>query len=191
MAPINQLYASLKENKIYRSVEDVLIFAVLLMGFHYLYIFWGNSGFWPVGEMVDRFFNWGSRVLFHHSLQVIDALGLTYTTEGQTFFITSKHGTQGWLEVAPGCTSLKQWMHWLFLMVLFPGPLKHKAWYIPAGILVIYLVSIVRISGLAVALTYQPLQFDFYHDYIFKTMFYVSIFTMWVIWVEVFKKKSP
>lgn len=169
----------------------MLLFSVLLIGFHYIYLAWSGSGFVPIGETVDRFFNWGSRVLLSQSKFVIDLMGIDYYTEGQTFFITANDGSLTWLEVAPGCTSLKQWMHWLFLMLLFPGPWKHKVWYIPMGLLVIQLVSVFRIVGLAVSLTFRPDQFDFFHDYIFKTVFYATIFLMWVIWVEVLRKPNP
>jgi hypothetical protein len=31
-----------------------------------------------------------------------------------------------------------------------------------------------------------PSHFDFFHDYFFKTLFYLFIFLMWMIWVEKF-----
>lgn len=177
--------------KRYKSVLDVFVFVVLLFASHYLYIWWNNTGFAPIGEQVRQFFNWGSRVLYNQSAFVINLLGIDYVTEGQTFYITARDGQQTWLEVAPGCTSLKQWSHWIFIMALFPGPWKHKLWYIPTGILVIQLISIVRISGLAVVLRMWPDSFDFAHDYIFKTLFYGVIFLMWVLWVEFFRCKTP
>lgn len=183
-------YRVIAANKKLKPLIDVALFIILLISFHYLYILWGRYGFWPIASEVQAFFDWGSRLLFNQSKWVIDLLGINYYSEGQTFHVTARDGTVGWLEVAPGCTSLKQWLHWIFLMALFPGPWKYKAWYIPFGVLIIQLVSIIRISGLAVVLTHQPTLFHFYHDYVFKTMFYASIFLMWVVWVEVVMDRS-
>lgn len=177
-------YYRLSANRKLKPLVDVGLFLVLLLSFHYLYTGWGRAGFWPIGEQVQGFFNWGSRVLFEQSQWVAGLIGIDFYTRGQTFYITVRDGSLGWLEVAPGCTALKQWLHWVFLMVLYPGPWKHKAWYIPLGLLLIQLISVIRISGLALTLTFQPTMFDFYHDYVFKTMFYGVIFLMWVGWNE-------
>jgi exosortase/archaeosortase family protein len=78
------------------------------------------------------------------------------------------------------------------IMIFFPGPWKHKLWYIPTGILVIHLTNLVRIAGLAILrLPFpDPKFFHFFHDYIFKTFFYVVIFLMWYIWYEKFTLKD-
>lgn len=186
---LNNILNQLKSNKHLKPLWDVVLFAVLLFSFHFIYLAWSSAGFYPIGEAVNQFFNWGSRLLFNQSKFVIDLMGIDYYAEVQTFYITANDGSSTWLEVAPGCTAMKQWMHWVFLMALFPGPWRHKAWYIPLGLLVIQLVSIIRISGLALTLTIRPDQFHFFHDYIFKTLFYASIFLMWVIWVEFFRSK--
>jgi exosortase/archaeosortase family protein len=90
------------------------------------------------------------------------------------------------IDVEPGCTSLKQWVHWIVLMVLFPGPWKHKFWYIPLGVIVIHFVNLIRITGLVLVSIPWSDHIDFFHDYVFKTFFYLMIFLMWLIWVTKF-----
>ena len=78
------------------------------------------------------------------------------------------HDSYSAVTVAPECTSLKQWMHWLFLMLIFPGPWKHKAWYIPLGLVIVEFTNVVRIVGIALFLRPYPDSFALAHDVIFK-----------------------
>lgn len=175
-----------------KPLRDVAIFAVLLISFHYIYLYWASNNFYPFREQVDQLFVFASDILFNQSAWIVKHIfNLNHTTEGQTIWVVTNQGGWGYVEVSPGCTSLKQWMHWLFIMVLFPGPRAHKLWYIPMGIIVIHFINIVRIVGLSLTLKPWPQHFDFFHDYIFKTFFYFMIFVMWVIWVEVFTKPKP
>jgi len=75
------------------------------------------------------------------------------------------------------------------LMAIFPGPWRHKLWYIPLGIFIVHLTNLFRIIGLAVVLVTVPDYWDFSHDNIFRPLFYVVIFGLWVYWVEKLKKK--
>lgn len=71
-------------------------------------------------------------------------------------------------------------------MTFFPGPWKHKLWFIPLGLIIIHLVNVFRISGLAYYLKYTPPQeyWEFSHDYIYRPFFYVVMFALWIWWVE-------
>jgi exosortase/archaeosortase family protein len=183
---------TLYHHKALRPVFDVGIFAVLLMSFHYIYIWWAGTGFYPFAQQVDQLFDFASAILFNQSAWIVEHIfHLNHTTdaETQTIWVVTNAGGWGYVEVSPGCTSLKQWMHWIFIMLFFPGPWKHKLWYIPLGIVVIHFVNIIRIVGLSLTLVPWPERFDFFHDYVFKTFFYFMIFVMWVVWVERFRSK--
>jgi exosortase/archaeosortase family protein len=182
-----ELVNKLKSDKRFQPVKELLLFATLLFSVHYLYIWWSGTGFYPFAHGVEVLFNKASKLLFNQGHAVLEFLNVRHYYTGQTYYITSLSGEVTWLEVSPGCTSLKQWMHWIFLIALYPGPRLHKLWYIPFGVIVIHFINLVRITGLGITLKYWPTQFDFAHDYIFKTMFYGVIFLMWVIWVEKFK----
>ncbi len=171
-------------------LSDALLFVVLLLGFHLIYLFWSGSGFYPVESLVKELFHKASHLLFWQSAYLLNLTGIDYSTDAQTFYITNSEGGISWLEVSPGCTSLKQWLHWIVLMIFFPGPWRHKWWYIPLGVLIIQAISIVRITGLACAIYQWPGSFHFFHDYIFKLLFYGTIFLMWLLWVECFRNKK-
>ena len=178
----------LHNDKRYQTYFDVGLFFVLIFSFHVIYTFWNEQlHYWPVKGCVDRLFVWASALLFDQSTWVLDhVFNVDFYTKGQSIAFLNCENWYSHVSVAPECTSLKQWMHWLFLMLIFPGPWKHKAWYIPLGLVIIEFINVVRVVGISLFLIHFPHSFEFAHDYIFKTMFYVFIFLMWVIWVECF-----
>ena len=181
---IQQLYAD-KKNQTY---FDVGLFFILIFSFHILYSLWNlKLDYWPIKGFVDKLFAYSSALLFDQSTWTLEHIfHFDFFTKDQTIWFLNNEGTYSAVSVAPECTSLKQWMHWLFLMLIFPGPWKHKAWYIPLGLVIIEFTNVVRVVGIILFLKPFPHHFDLAHDYIFKVMFYVVIFLMWVIWTEKF-----
>ena len=132
---------------------------------------------------------WSVDLVYSQACWVLDRVfHIDITTVSQQRLIATPNKAGGWARViiAPECASLKQWMHWIFLMVLFPGPWKHKLWYIPAGLVIIEWTNVVRICGVLMMQIPWPNSFHLAHDYIFKFFFYFVIFLMWVLWVEKF-----
>lgn len=189
-----KLIAYLKDPK-NRSTMDVALFILLILSFHFLYLGWQAIGYWPIKNAIDRLSLWSVNLLFDQScwvLQHVFGVDITTITEHRLIAALNKDG--GWANVviAPECASLKQWLHWLFLMLFFPGPWKHKAWFIPAGLVIIEWTNVVRICGILLMQMQWPGPNTFHiaHDYIFKAFFYFVIFLMWVLWVEKFKNKQ-
>jgi exosortase/archaeosortase family protein len=71
-------------------------------------------------------------------------------------------------------------------VVAFPGPWKKKMWFVPLGILSIYLINSLRVIGLAVNHMVSQESFDFNHKYTFTILIYGAIFFFWMIWVNRF-----
>ena len=172
-----------------RSTVNVGLFILLIISFHFLYLGWQALGYWPVGKLVYSLMLWSVDMVYSQSCWVLDRVfHIDITTISQQRLIAAVNKDGGWARViiAPECASLKQWMHWIFLMVLFPGPWKHKLWYIPAGLVIIEWTNVVRICGVLMMQIPWPNSFHLAHDYIFKFFFYLVIFLMWMVWVEKF-----
>lgn len=181
----------LRENPKYGSFYDVGLFILLIFSFHFIYLGWQAIDFWPVRPYVDDLFQYASSLLFDQSCNILEnVLGIDIITIDRSIGIMNNEGRYSFVTVAPECTSLKQWLHWLFLMLLFPGPWKHKLWYIPLGLVIIEWVNVVRITGILLLMRPFPNSFSFSHDYLFKTLFYFVIFLMWVLWTELFLHKK-
>ena len=178
-----------------RSTIDVGLFIILILCFHFLYSGWLALEFWPIKGVVDKLSLWSVDRVFKESCWVLqNVFGIDITTVSSQRIIAalSKEGSLVDVMIAPECASLKQWCHWLFLMLIFPGPWKHKAWYIPAGLVIIEWTNVVRICGIMLMQIQWPGPNTFHiaHDYVFKVFFYFVIFLMWVLWVEKFKNKK-
>ena len=187
-----------------RSTVNVGLFIILIISFHFLYLGWQALGYWPVGRLVYSLMVWSVDMVYSQSCWVLDRIfHVDITTLSGHRLIAAMDKDGGWARViiAPECASLKQWMHWIFLMVLFPGPWKHKLWYIPAGLVVIEWTNVVRICGILLMQMQWPNihirlmgsdinTFHLAHDYVFKFFFYLVIFLMWVLWVEKFYDKK-
>lgn len=186
-----------------QSMVNVGLFILLIISFHFLYLGWQALEYWPVKGAVDRLMVWSVNMVFGQSCWVLDhVFRIDITTISSERLIAALNREGGWARIiiAPECASLKQWMHWLFLMLIFPGPWRHKLWYIPAGLVVVEWTNVIRICGVLMMQIWWPNihirlggsdinTFQLAHDYIFKVFFYFVIFLMWVLWVEKFKDK--
>ena len=181
---IKELY----NDKRYQSYFEVGLFFVLIFSFHVLYVIWNEyMNYWPIKSLVDKLFVWASALLFDQSTWTLDhVFKMDFFTQNQTIWFINNENYYSAVAVAPECTSLKQWLHWLFLMLLYPGPWKHKAWYIPLGLVIVEFTNVVRVVGIALFLRPYPHDFALAHDVIFKIMFYVVIFLMWMVWNDYF-----
>ena len=167
------------------------MFIALIFSFHFLYLGWQAVGYFPIGNLIAKLFDSASTLLFNQSCWVLEHIfNVDIVTHNHVIGVINCNDKYSLINVAPECTSLKQWLHWLFLMLIFPGPWKHKAWYIPLGLVIIEFINVVRVVGITLCMIPFPDKFDFFHDYFFKTLFYFFIFIMWVVWVEKFLHKK-
>ena len=83
-----------------------------------------------------------------------------------------------------GCTPIKQLFIWLCLLLAAPEQSRHKLWYIPMGGLLIYGINIVRIACLTLLIHHHTDLFGLMHDYVFKYVFYLFIFLLYVLYVH-------
>ena len=169
------------------------LFILLIISFHFIYLGWQALGYWPIGKWIAQLMLWSVNMVYSQSCWVLEHIfRIDITTISDMRSIGTPNSAGGWalVTIAPECASLKQWLHWLFLMFLFPGPWKHKVWYIPIGLVIIEWTNVVRICGVLMMQIPWPNSFHLAHDYIFKIFFYLVIFLMWMIWVEKFYNPS-
>lgn len=93
------------------------------------------------------------------------------------------------IQINKSCSGLKQFYQITVLFILFPGPWKHKLWYIPMSLFVMHFTNLFRIIFLSLAIIWKPMYWDFMHTWVMRPFFYVVIFVLWLIWVERFNKK--
>jgi len=181
----SQFKTFIKEKKL-EPIVDVALFIIITLVIHFSYRFWVTQGYFPLkGFMSTLHDHLSHRVFTESSWFIQHILGMDISISERTMTWSN----QGYIAINHGCSGLKQMIQFALLMMVFPGPWRHKLWYIPLGIFIVHLTNLFRIIGLAVVLVNIPDYWDFSHDYIFRPFFYVIIFSLWVYWVEKLKKK--
>lgn len=96
-------------------------------------------------------------------------------------------GFQG-VFIGEPCNGFALFILFLAFIVAFPGPVKHKLWFIPAGIIAIHLINALRVTALVLIMRKYPDWLSFNHDYTFTIVVYSFVFFLWWIWIN---KLSP
>ena len=86
--------------------------------------------------------------------------------------------------VGPPCNGLVLYALFAGFVLAYPGPFGRKLWYIPLGIVLIWLLNVVRVALLALNHEYSPASLDFNHHYTFSFVVYACIFGLWMLWAR-------
>lgn len=86
------------------------------------------------------------------------------------------------IEVIDECTATEVLGLFVGFVLAYPGSNQIRAFLIPIGLLILYLVNIFRIFALILVQNYYPDYLDVSHDYTANTVFYIVIFLLWIIW---------
>jgi len=92
--------------------------------------------------------------------------------------------------VGSNCNAISLFSLFTVFIIAYPGPWKHKVWFIPSGILAIHLINILRVVALAIIANYDYRLLDFNHTYTFTFLVYGFIFALWILWVNKFSNRS-
>lgn len=189
---MQKLYAdiskSIKKYRLY-VLRDVIIFMIITLAIHFAYRYWANTlHYFPVENTMNQAHEKMAQLVFNQSTWLIDHVLTIPISTGPNRFIYFKN--DGFIAINQSCSGLKPILQFVLLMLIFPGPWKHKAWFIPMGIVIVHCTNLFRISGLAVVTVTVPEYWDFAHDNVFRPFFYVVIFLLWVWWAERFKPKA-
>ncbi len=129
----------------------------------------------------------------------LQVLGYSTTDYSAADVVFREHigiaGSKGVTIGAP-CDGVVLYVLFIFFVVAFPGPLKHKAWFIPVGALSVFYLNVLRIVGLAAIMKINESWLAFNHDYTFTIVVYAYVFLLWMLWVKRFspfsiKSKTP
>lgn len=175
--------------------KGVILFMLILMlsNFFWKYNVKGDEAsyvdstvtFW--GLNISAPFVWLAHNTAHVTLAIMHFFGSDATLEPVNLI----HHTNGHsVLIVWACTGLKQAYIFFCVIAFNRGSLVKKMWFIPAGLIVIYLFNIFRITVIASLIENHPDWFDFLHFYLFKYIFYGIIFLMWVLWEEKFASKK-
>lgn len=166
--------------------KRILRFLALFIG---LYAGWMMLYHWvihPWGKLDTLVINDSSL----WALWVLDTLGFsTFQGNHETIRTIGIAGTHG-LWIGDPCNGLTLFALFSLFILAYPGKWKHKAWFIPAGIVLIHTLNILRIVALCIITQKAPDWLNFNHTYLFQILMYGFIFLLWYIWIKKFSTPS-
>ena len=86
--------------------------------------------------------------------------------------------------VGSNCNAISLFSLFSVFIIAYPGSIKQKLWFIPAGILLIHFINILRVVALAIIAHNAPEYLNFNHTYTFTFLVYAFIFSLWILWVN-------
>ncbi len=179
-----------------KPYAGIIYFMVILLASHY---FWK---FFILGDDLDQqvtFFGldisgpfiYMSKHIAISTHKILNFIGFD-TMLADNNVVRHLSGSRGGVCVVWSCSGIKQAYIFFCIIALYKGPWKHKAWFIPLGLLAVYAFNLFRIVFITAVIKKHPDHFDLWHEYILKYAFYGMIFLLWVYWNERFVlEKSP
>ncbi|MFZ5553430.1 MAG: exosortase X [Bacteroidota bacterium] len=151
----------------------VILFSLLFVLWYVVYDLWLH----PEGS-IDQWIIDQTIIL---STGLLESMGYVITTDGNREMAVE--GSSG-VRIGDNCNAITLIALFSGFVLAYPGRLKRKLWFIPAGILLIFFANVIRISVLAIFASWSRDWVEFNHTYTFTLLMYGLIFLMWLWWVE-------
>ncbi|WP_159800143.1 exosortase family protein XrtF [Flavobacterium sp. MK4S-17] len=90
------------------------------------------------------------------------------------------------VRIVEGCNAISVMILFTAFIIAFSSALKRTLLYIISGIIILYVLNIIRIALLVLGFNYYPEQKELLHDIVFPLFIYGVVFVLWVAWVMKF-----
>jgi len=104
----------------------------------------------------------------------------------QVFGIDGSNGV--W--IGGPCNGITLMFLFAIFIIAYPGNSKHKLWYLPLGIILVYGLNLLRIVSLSLIAYYKPSYLEFNHTYTFTFIAYSFVFSLWMLWANKFSNEK-
>jgi len=179
---------------IYRRTPPIALFAIQGVLFYLVFLL-----FYKVLRQngpIDAFYDWATLHLTNSYLWANKGLFALFGYEAEVLAaekIIILKGTNG-IFLDRGCLGRNLMVLFAGFIVVFPGSFKSKLWFVPAGLLVVYILNALRIFFLGLVQYHHPdiaeKSFEMQHD-IFNYIVYVFCFLMWAFWIKRYGRTEP
>ncbi|WP_210465274.1 exosortase X [Rufibacter roseolus] len=167
---------------LYRKQKNLIQFLGAIGGLYALWFLVYECWIGP-NDYVDT---WLSERVAHAGARALSLLGYVTSVEKTTIVVNGRPT----VFIGNPCNSLALMATFTGLIGAFPGSLNKKLFFIPLGVLAIYLINVLRVAALSLNHIYSHGTVDFNHKYTFSFVVYAFIFSMWIIWVKRYSNLS-
>ena len=131
------------------------------------------------------------RIIINFCIAIFDVLHYkTFASrEVNDFQVFGIDGSNG-VWIGGPCNGITLMFLYAIFIISYPGNLKNKLWYLPLGIILVYILNVIRIVGLALIAFYYPDYLNFNHTYTFTFIAYSFVFGLWMLWVNKFANQK-
>ena len=167
-------------NDLSRLIREPIV-KFLAFGF-FLYLSWLALYEWWIHPK-----EWVDEVVIDNTLGIAQKIlgWMGYITETTGNRMIGIKGTPG-LFLGDSCNGISLFALYSIFIIAFPGKIISKIIFVPAGILVIHFLNVLRVAVLAIIETYSYEWTEFNHTYTFTILIYGVIFLLWLFWVNKF-----
>jgi len=148
-----------------------------------LYEFWLHPLGWLDAAVIGH--------LIRASGILLEGLGYSLIPEPANAENIRTIGVQGGhlLWIGDPCNGLGLFAVFSLFVLAYPGPWRHKAWFVPVGLITIHFINVLRIVVLCIVVTIDYELLNFNHDYTFYVVIYGWVFLLWWVWVRLFPNR--
>ncbi|HCZ36805.1 MAG TPA: exosortase family protein XrtF [Cytophagales bacterium] len=154
------------------------IFLGLYLGFNIIYGLWISS----FGMQADS----ATMLITQQTSQILNLVGEGTHTQPKpnTPTVAIFKDNRIALSVFEGCNSINVMIVFISFLFAFKGSWKKLAWFLPLGLVIIYVANLVRITALYYVAEYWRQYFYYIHKYMFTAVIYLIVFILWWWWIE-------
>ena len=106
--------------------------------------------------------------LCRHLAEVVHAIFNWLEITNYLYETTIYHPNGEGVRIVWGCNGIKQSFIFAMIMLFARGPMKHKLWFIPLGLVCVYLINVSRLLFLTYIVRDYPESFEFWHGGVTK-----------------------
>jgi exosortase family protein XrtF len=160
------------------ALRFLTIFLVLYLGLNVLYGIWISS----YGTEADP----ATWAVTRQTSAILNLLGeqtTTLSSPGKAS-VSILVGMRSALSVYEGCNGINVMIVFVAFIFAFGGAVWKMSWFVPLGIVMIYMVNLIRVLGLFYVAEHLQEYFYYIHKYAFTAFIYVFVLILWWWWVE-------
>lgn len=177
--------------EIFVKYKSVIRFVVLFLG-SYLLLSVGYSFYLKASASGGYFPDYFTNLVARQSAAILEAFGygtvLFENIARHGVFLTIKDNYT--VNIVEGCNSISVIILFVSFIIAFAEGFKKTFLFLLVGMVLIYIVNLIRISLLVVALYKYPEYQEVLHSVLFPAVIYGMVFFLWIAWVRMLKTSS-
>jgi len=158
----------------------IVIYLVLLFAYQFYLNSFKADGLDPFSQIVARQVTSIQNVMGFPTLLYNDV-----KNEQVWFYVKKNYATR----MVEGCNAISVMI--LFTSFVFAFYKGSKTFiFVLAGLVLLYVMNIIRIAGLNIVVTDHKEYGKIFHDFIFPAVIYGTVIILWLIWIKFFALKN-